>query len=53
MLARDMRDLRQFRSARGRYSNYGDGDYRYNQNRRYELALAFYNPPSCGGQDRH
>ena len=36
MLARDMEDLRQFRATRGRYSNYGYGDYRYNQNRRYD-----------------
>jgi hypothetical protein len=28
MLARDVRDLRQFRSTRGRYSDYGYGDYR-------------------------
>ena len=39
MLARDLQDLRQFRSMGGRYSNYGDRDYRdnrYNQNRRYD-----------------
>jgi hypothetical protein len=39
ILARDLQDLRQFRSNRGRYSNYGYGDYRddrYNQNRRYD-----------------
>jgi hypothetical protein len=39
MLARDIQDLRQFRSTRGRYSNNGYGDYRddrYNQNRRYD-----------------
>jgi hypothetical protein len=37
MLARDVQDLRQFRSTRGRYSDYGYGDYRddrYNQYRR-------------------
>ena len=37
MLARDVQDLRQLRSARGRYSNYSYGDYRndrYNQNQR-------------------
>ena len=28
MLARDVQDLRQFRSTRGRYSDYGYGDYR-------------------------
>jgi hypothetical protein len=34
MLARDLYDLRQFRSSRGRYPDYGYGDYRdgrYNQ----------------------
>jgi hypothetical protein len=39
MLARDLQDLRQYRSSRGRYSNYGDGYYRqdrYDQNRRYD-----------------
>jgi len=36
ILARDLEDLRQFRSTRGRYSNYGYGDYRYNQNRGYD-----------------
>jgi hypothetical protein len=39
ILARDSYDLRQFRSTRGRYSDYGYGDYRddrYNQNRRYD-----------------
>jgi hypothetical protein len=39
MLARDVADLRQFRSTRGRYLNNGYGDYRddrYNQNRRYD-----------------
>lgn len=39
MLARDMQDLRQFRSTRGRYSNSGYGSYRddrYNQDRRYD-----------------
>ena len=38
MLARDLQDLRQLRSTRGRYSNYGYGDYRddrYNQDQRY------------------
>ena len=39
MLARDVQDLRQLRATAGRYSNYGNGDYRddrYNQNRRYD-----------------
>ena len=39
MLARDMQDLRQFRSTRGRYSNYGYGGYRddrYNRGPGYD-----------------
>lgn len=35
MLARDVQDLRQFRSTRGRYSDYGYGDYRDDRYNRY------------------
>ena len=35
VLARDVQDLRQFRSTRGRYSDYGYGDYRDDRYNRY------------------